>query len=136
MTPTPVNPSFCGALYATGASGVDWFAKQAKTLSASAGETLGKVWASVSAFFSSIAQTIGQWMHAAKEGLFAAKDQIVALPRETKILGAIMLAATAALTWVVCSLCNKPAAAAAAPAANAAAGAAAAPAAPAAPAGA
>jgi len=119
MTPTsPVNPSFCGSLYQTGASSVDWLGKQAKTLSASAGETLGRVWSSVSTFFASIAATIGQWMNTAKEGLLAAKDQIVALPRETKIVGAIGLTAVAVTSWVASSMWNKSPAVAAAAAAQ------------------
>ncbi len=116
ISPVTTNPTFCAALYNTSAETVAAFGKSAKNLTASAGEMLGKVWASVSTFFASVGATLGQWLNTAKEGLLAAKDQIVALPKETKVVAGIALVATAAISWAVCSLYNK-APAAAAPAA-------------------
>ncbi len=88
------NPGFCASLYESGRTGSKWVIENTKTLAASAGDFFGKVWAAVSEFFSSIGQTLGQWLNVAKETLLAAKDQFEALPRETKIAAGVALAVT------------------------------------------
>ena len=124
------NPGFLNTLYESGKTGVNWLSTNAQNLSASAGDTLSKVWGAVSEFFSTVAQTLGTWMNAAKDGLFAAKDQIIDLPRESKIVGAIGLAVATAAGFLIgkwnatpaaaATVVTPPAAAAAAPAAPAA----------------
>ncbi len=108
LSPVTPNPTFCGSLYNTSAETVATFGKAAKNLTASAGEMIGRVVAAVSGFFSSASAKLAQWFNAVKEGFLAAKDQVVALPREAKVVGAITIAATAGLTWLLCSLCNTP----------------------------
>ena len=108
-TPTPINNGICSNVYNTGAAGFNKLGLKAQSAAASAGEALGKIWASVSAFFSSIIQTIAHYMNRVKEGLWAAKDQVVALPKETKVLGiALLVLATVMGVWAGKTYSNTP----------------------------
>ena len=93
MTTSPINnkPSFYSGLYDSGRTGVNWLRDHSKTLTASAGDVLGKVGSAVSQFFSAIAQTLGQCLKVAKDSLFSAAKQFSGLSAETKLAAGVML---------------------------------------------
>jgi hypothetical protein len=136
-----VNPGFCSKVYDTGVNGATWLRDNTKQVAGSFVEGVKNVGAAVYDFFARMAVKISAFTLAAKDtictGFVTAKNAIVALPKEAKIVGAIAIVVTAIVTALACRCFTRDAAAAAATpaaaaAANAAAPAAAAAAAPAA----
>lgn len=102
-TPAVRDAGCCANFYNTLAVNVNKAGGYAKSAYASAGETLGKIWNAVSAFFVMAAQKIGQWLTIAKDGIALgfnrAKDWVSTLPKEGQIalLGATVIGAATAL---------------------------------------
>lgn len=101
----------CASLYNAGATGANWLSTNTRNLASNAATTAKSVWASVSEFFSMIAQKLGAFFTAAKDATVAgygkAKEAFMALPKEAKIAGAIGILASIVATAVCCKCFSK-----------------------------
>lgn len=106
ITPT-TTPGCYDSVHNTTAKGLNWLSTNTKAFAASASETLSRIWAAISEFFSSIMSTLGSWLAIARDTVIAGKDQFMALPKEAKILAGLTLGLSVLVSVVATRcLCN------------------------------
>lgn len=111
MTATNLSTSapaagFCTEAYKAASEAGRWVQTTSKSFAASAGDVLSRMWATVSEFFSSIAQTLGQWFNAAKEGLGAATESFRNSPTNVKVAAGVAMLASTVLGFFFARCCN------------------------------